>query len=224
MDYKYNRHYFDSINWIFVAGLSIFTIVFLYLYIWIGIVSLLGLGAYIYFKLWNKPKDEEIDAACVEQAQIIFQKGYEKLGIQADDVKQMDPVMFHGPLLKQISYDPAVKHGKDREVRSSNQEISVFYFSEHQVYVYDHCYSLIDDEQNERMNEYFYNDIVSLSSETTTKMYYNEGRKRDDFLTLHTITFTIVDGTKETFSVKDIQVEQSKIDQIKRLIRVKKGA
>lgn len=222
MDYKRNRRYFEMINWIFVAILVVIIAILLYLYIWIGIISLLGLGTYIFFKLRDMPTDEDIEAVYKEKAQIIFQKGYQKLGLDPDHVNEMDPVMVHGPCLEQISYDPAVKRGKDGQVRSSNHEISIFYFSENQIHVYNHCFSVIDDEQNETIGEYFYSDIVSISTALTTTMYFDDRRKQDAFTVLNTLELTGADGEKITCSIQDLEKAQPKIQRIKDLLRMKK--
>lgn len=224
MDYKRNRRYFETINWILVAVLVVIIAILLYFYIWIGIIGLLGLGTYIFFKLWDMPKDEDIEAVYQEQAQIIFQKGFQKIGLDPDQVNQMEPVMVHGPFLEQISYDPAVKRGKDRQVRSSNHEISIFYFNDQQIHFYNYRYSLIDDEHNETIAEYFYGDIVSISTAMTTTMYFDDRRKRDDFTVLNTLELSSADGEKLKCSIQDLQKVQPKIQRIKDLLRMKKGS
>lgn len=222
MDYKRNRRYFETINWIYVGIFTVLAAILLYVYILVGIVILLGLGVYIYFKLRDRPTDEDIDAVCLEHAQITFQEGYRKLGLDPADVNLIDPVMIHGPLLNEISYSPAIKRGKDQQVRSSNYEISIFYFNEKQVYVYNHSFSMIDNEQNELIGEYFYDDIISISTATTTTMYFDSNRKRDDFVALDSLKLSTLGTANIEFPVQDLEKVKGKIHRMKDLIRRKK--
>lgn len=222
MDYIRNRRYFETINWILVGILIVIVAILLYFYIWIGIISLLGLGTYIFFKQRDLPTEEEIDAVISEQIQKVTQKGYEKLGLDADQVNEIDPVLIHGPLLQEISYEPAVKRGKDFQVRSSNYNMSIFYFSEQQVYLYNHSFSLIDDEQNEVIGECFYDDIVTIFNSTTMTMYFDERRKRDDFFALDTLNICTSNGINIECPIQDLQVVQANISRMKKLVREKK--
>ena len=222
MDYKFNRRYFESINWILVTILAVVGLVLLYFYILIGIVILLGLGVYIYFKLKDRPTDEDIDAVFEEHVNTVLQKGYDKLGLDPDDVNLNDPVLLHGPLLDQISFSPFTKRGKDQKVRSSNYQAIVFYFNEKQMHVYNYSFSIIDDERNEVMDEYFYHDIVSASTSSTTTLFYDSGKKRDEFFNLEVFKLTFTGATGIECSIQDLQTVGSKILDMKKLIREKK--
>src|SRR5699024_2005931 len=122
MDYKRNRRYFETINWILMGGILVVAAIILYFFILLGIAIILGLGVYIYFKLRDNPTDGEIDDVFEEYAHTILQKGYRKLGLDPDDVNLIEPFVVHGPSVEEISYDPAIKRGKDQRVRSSNHE------------------------------------------------------------------------------------------------------
>src|SRR5690625_6108302 len=91
MDYKRNRRYFETINWILMGGILVVAAIILYFFILLGIAIILGLGVYIYFKLRDNPTDGEIDDVFEEYAHTILQKGYRKLGLDPDDVNLIEP-------------------------------------------------------------------------------------------------------------------------------------
>src|SRR5699024_1388524 len=93
MDYKRNRRYFESINWVFIGIIGVIAAIILYFFILIGIAILLGLGVYIYFKLRDIPTDHEIDDLFKEHAHTALQKGYGKLGLNTEDINLIDPIV-----------------------------------------------------------------------------------------------------------------------------------
>lgn len=224
MDYKRNRRYFETINWILVGVIVVITAIILYFFLLIGIAIFLGLGVYIYFKLRDRPTDEEIDDEFKEHADIVLQKGYGKLGLDPEDLNQMEPIVIHGPSLDPISYDPAVKKGKDQQVRSSNHEAMALYFKEQQVYFYHQSFSVIDDEQNEMIGECFYQDIISVSTASTTTMYFNNVRKRDEFFNLDVIKLVTLGSMNVECPVQDLEKIRKDIRRMNKLVRQKKSA
>lgn len=224
MDYKRNRRYFESINWILIGAIIVVAAILLYFFLLIGIAIFLGLGVYIYFKLRDRPTDEEIDAVFKEYAQTARQRGYGKLGLNSEDINLIEPIVFHGPLLDQISYDPVVKKGKDQKIRSSNHEVITFYFKEQQVYFYYQGFSMIDDERNEITGNCFYKDIMSISTASTTTMYFNNVRKRDEFFNLDVLKL-ITSGTMNVeCATQDLETIQGDIRRMRNLLHQKKNA
>lgn len=222
MDYKRNRRYFESINWIFIGIIGVIAAILLYFYILIGIAILLGLGVYIYFKLRDRPTDGEIDDVFKEYAHTILQKGYGKLDLDAEDTNLIDPIVIHGPSIDPISYNPAIKRGKDGKVRSSNHEAIIFYFKEQQLYFYHQSFSIIDDEQNEVIREYSYRDIVTVSLGSTTTMYFDSRRRRDEFFNLEFVELITLGAANIACSVQDLKTVEAKINRMKKLIHQKK--
>lgn len=223
MDYKYNRRYFESIHWLFISFVVIVGLILLYFFLLIGIAILLGVGAFIFYKLYNKPIEADIDIVYDEQAHLIIQKGVERLGLHASDVSLIDPIVIHGPLLDKIRFDPIVIKGKDEEVRSSNHEIIVFYFSEKQMYYYKYSFSVIDDEMNETVGEIFYQDIVSVSTSSITTPYFDHRKRREDFFNLDVFQLTTSGGTLIKCPVKNLQNIEQQIIAMKNILRDKKN-
>lgn len=223
MDYKFNRRYFDVINWLFVSIVIVVGVITLFFYLLIGIAILLAIGSYIFYKFYKKPIEADIDIAYKEQAHVAIQTGYEKLGISPRDFQLIDPIVIHGPLLNKIRFDPVVIRGKDQRVRSSNHEVIVFYFSEQQIYYYKRSFSIIDDEMNETIGEIFYDDIVSVSTSSTMTPYYDSRRKRESFFKLDVFQLTIAGGTSVQCPIKDLRDFEQTILAMKDILRKKKS-
>lgn len=219
MDYKRNRRYFGTINWILIGGIILVAAIILYFFILIGIAIILGVGAYLYFKLKDNPTDEDIDDVYEEYAHTVLKKGYGKLGLDPDDVNLIEPFVVHGPSIRELSYHPAVKKGKDKKVRSSNHEAMAFYFKNQQVHIYHQVFSIIDDERNETMADFFYKDIMAVLTTSTTTMYYNDSRKRDEFFNLDTIKLTTLGSIDIECAVQDLNSVNKPIRRMKSLIR-----
>src|SRR5690625_953059 len=224
MDYKRNRRYFETINWILIGVIVVIAAIILYFLLLIGIAILLGLGVYIYFKLRDRPTDGEIDDEFKEHAHTVLKKGYGKLGLDPEDLNQMEPSVIHGPSLDSISYNPAVKKGKDQKVRSSNHEAMAFYFKEKQIYFYHRVFSVIDDEQNEVTGEIFYRDMLSIFTASTTSMYFNDARKRDEFFNLDVVKLITSGSMNVECAVQDLDKVRTNVRRMRSLLRQKKSA
>lgn len=222
MEYKLGRRYFATINWIMVAIILLISVVLLYFKILYGIIPVLGVAAYLFFKLYDLPKYKEIDDVYIKQSQNILELGFEKLGIMEEDVSSRDPIVLHGPTFDPIRYDPAIKKGKDKKVRSSNYEVSVFYFGKEQVYFYQKRFSIIDDEHNEVVDAYFYKDIVSLATSSEMTGYYNELLRRDAFVNLDTVTLHTTASNPIECAVEDFNKTSEKVYQLKEFLGIMK--
>ena len=224
VDYKRNRRYFDTINWVVIGTLVIISIALLFFYIFVGIILLLATGSFLYFKLRDIPTDDEIDAVFEEQSRIVLDTGYQKLGLTQNEVNIMDPIVIHGPLIKNIRFSPAIKSGKDKIVRSSNHEVIAFYFGKDQVYVYYYSFSVIDNERNEVIDSYFYEDVISVSTSSTTTAYYDSSKKREEFVNLASINFNTYGPTSIQCAIQNLQRVEEKIYEMKNLLGEKKSA
>lgn len=196
MDLRQNRRYFESLNWVLLASILIIGIVLLFFYWIAGLIILLGLGTYMFFKIKDYPTDDYIDETLDQQVQEAIERGFVRLHINRHDVREHEPIVFHGPVDKPLIYDPVLKRGKDAHVRSSAHEVSVFYFGKHHLYVYQIHFSLVDEHFQEKIHEFRYEDIVSMTVDTATKRYY-EGRyqRREQFE--HHVFKMIVGGAYE---------------------------
>lgn len=230
MNYRRNRRYFATLDWILMAVLVIISIALFYLYsslklkllIVLGIVIVLGIALIIFLKYFDRPTDEDIDATYQEEADIAIRKGYEKLGLDPDTVLMLDPIVIHGPMVNKIRYAPAIRRGRDNKVRSSNYEMIVLFFSELQVYFYHQQFSIIDDESIETTDEYFYDDIVSISIASTSTTYYTGRYRREDHFKHKTFKL-VTEGRSVECAILNDKMIASEVAQMRDLLREKKG-
>lgn len=230
MNYTQNRRYFASLDWILMTVLAIISIALFYLYgkvkltfiLLLGIAILLGIGIVIFLKYFNRPSDEDIDATYQEEADVAVRRGYKKLGLDPDMALELDPIVIHGPMVDKIGHLPAIRRGRDGKVRSSNHEMIVLFFSLQQVYFYHEQYSVIDDERIEVTDEYFYDDIVSISLASTTTTYY-EGRYRREEHFQHQTFKLITEGRSVECAILDDDMVASAVTDMRNVLREKKG-
>lgn len=99
-------------------------------------------------------KDRQIAALNLKQ------KGLNKLGIDEDQVKEVDPICLIGPY-----YEKGWRRrGSDNVNRYSIYQITYIFCSSEQVYVYQYAVNLDSDEKKERAEEYFYKDITNFTT------------------------------------------------------------
>lgn len=106
--------------------------------------------------------DSEFDANKMRQinALNLKQKALNKLGIDEDQVKEVDPICLIGPV-----YDKGWRRrGDDRINRYSVNQVTYIFCSSDQVYVYQYTINLDSDEKKERAEEYFYKDITNFTT------------------------------------------------------------
>lgn len=103
----------------------------------------------------------------------IDNKSLNKLGIDIDEVQEIQPVTFAG-------YDFAnqkslAKRCNDGKWRCSGYQITKIYFSDKQIYFYQYSFDLTNDSVFEFTDEYFYKDVTNFSSglETVEKAVFN---------------------------------------------------
>lgn len=223
MDYKFNRGYFEKIPWFLLSFIGLIGIILLFYYFLIGFLILLVVGAFLFYKLYGKPKDGDMDLVYEEQAQLAIQRGFEKLGIRAGSAMLMDPIVIHGPLIDKISFEPVVFKGRDNIVRSSNYGVVVFYFGEEQVYYYHHTFSVIDDEVNEVFGELFYKDIVSISTATITTPYFDAHKRKERFFKQNIFEMTTSGGFKIKCPIQDLARVENHLEGMKDILRKRKN-
>ena len=177
MNYDRNRKYFEQgpikpIVVLFVVGAILCIIPFIF---FIGII-LIAIGALLLYLRSSGPKDMEIDQQCISMISNIQNQALQRLGLDADDVKEIAPIVFDGFYYDNIYQGVQYKVGKDNVFRASNYEGVVFFFSANQVYCYTYRFSLINNNETyNSTDEYFYKDIVSASTETISVSYNVNG-------------------------------------------------
>jgi len=104
------------------------------------------------------------------------------------------------------------KKGKGGIIRSSAATFTIFLFSDNQVFIYTLEFSLIAPEKKESSQEYFYRDIVSISTETAKSGSH-----------IFTIKISGGDSEKIPYGQEEESDIQQKINAFRQLIREKKN-
>lgn len=136
----------------------------------------------------NKISDAEIDKICSEYLSNTLQSmALDKLGIDEEQVRTIEPIQLHGYYYSDItsivatSAGSSIKHsiarnfgtspvqykssvqykmGKDRRLRASNYNKTIYFFSAEQVYCYNLRFSILGEEKQEATSESYYGDVV----------------------------------------------------------------
>lgn len=116
---------------------------------------------------FDSNKDRQIAALNLKN------KALNKLGVDEDQVKEVEPICLVGPV-----YNKGVRRrGVDNINRYSVNQITYIFCSSDQVYVYQYTINLDSDEQKERAEEYFYKDITNFTTIDDTEEFEFEVTK-----------------------------------------------
>lgn len=127
-------------------------------------------AAWLYFQFSGLPTDGDVDNDALEVVRGLQQQALTKLGLDADEVTLLEPLIVSGPFFKTIGSGVQIRMGKDQQFRASNYEGVVIFFSEHQLHSYKFQFSLTQqNERREQTDEYFYRDVVSVSTQSQTE-------------------------------------------------------
>lgn len=164
MDTKTAQKYFYSYgNW----GMLVIGVLTIPAFIGIGII------AYWLFQNRNalgRPTDTEFDNAVASKAGDIKAAALKKIGIDESEMSMIAPIVFFGPSLDApAGRTSLVKQGKDGLWRTSAYQACAIFFSENQVFLYTRTWSMINDNRQERTEEYFYGDIVSVTTSSESE-------------------------------------------------------
>jgi len=94
------------------------------------------------------------------------EKALSKLGVDEDQVNEIQPVMFEGYSFKNAWY----KRKANGDWVSSAYQISWLFFSSTQIYLYQYIFNMDEDKKFELTEEYFYRDVTSFSTRTETEL------------------------------------------------------
>lgn len=152
------------------------------------------------------------------------QKALNKIGLDEDQVKEIEPVHFEG-----FQYDKQslAKLGDDGKYRSSKYQVSWLFFSATQVYLYQNTFNMDEDGKKEATEEYFYKDITnfSTSSDTVETPFYDKEQDKDVLKNVDSNRFAItVPGDKFYCSLEQNDYTERAIQGMKAMLREKKNA
>lgn len=186
-----------------------------------GVVFLLiGLGllgggiALCVTKAKGVVSDAEYDAEVAKMLNNIQGRALQKLGIDIDEVKEIAPISFDG-----YGYKGArrAKKGADGLWRTDIYKCVVLFFSNNEVHCYTYLFNTVDGTQSENTDVYFYRDIVSVSTNTSTDLVLNNNVTYEEFV------LTTAGGTSLNVSIRDTGNAQRSINAMRQLLRAKKA-
>lgn len=117
-------------------------------------------GLFVFGKMTDQQYDEHVKN--VMQKLNIRQKALNKIGIDEDQLREIEPVCLEG-----YSREDAFV-GKDDILRSTKYETAWLFFSDTQVYMYGCTIDMTSDNKKENTEEYFYKDITNFSTSAET--------------------------------------------------------
>lgn len=111
--------------------------------------------------LQKRMSDAEYDALVRKETSNLKQRGMDKIGLDEEQLKEIEPVHFEDFVFNDDCYQ---KKGDDDIWRSSKYQVTWLFFSDTEVFVYQKTISFDEKKDKERTEEYFYKDIVSFST------------------------------------------------------------
>ena len=182
-----------------------------------------GLGAFLlYRQVAGRPADGYIDRQVNAILDELPQRALGKLGLDAHEVRLIDPIVVGGYPLG--SRGARVKVGKDGRVRSSLFEGVAIFFAEQELHAYKYRVSLVQkDDSGERTDVYFYRDVVSVSTKSFSISVPVVGETTPKTLKTEMFTLTTSGGTDVECSMdaSDDAVSRN-IQGARQLVRNKK--
>lgn len=150
-------------------------------------------------------------------------KGLEKIGLDEDELKEIEPVHFEG---YQFDTNCLSKQGEDGRWRSSKYQVSWLFFSVNQVFLYQYTFNMDADGKNEATEEYFYKDITnfSTSSDTVETSVFNKETNKNEIQKINSNRFAVtVPGDKFYCSLEQSNYTEQAIQGMRSLLRDKKN-
>lgn len=168
-------------------------------------------------KLMTDTEYEELVAKRIE-AMNIGQVSLDKLGLDPDQVKEIQPIILKDKVIKDHSF--RVKNKENGSLHSSTQHVTYLYFTDEQLFVYKIVFDMCCNMQEEWASEFFYKDICDVSSYTTKNVL-----AIDDFkFEYSTVSFEIIaSNSKIGFDIDGDNENVGSIQAMKQKIRERKA-
>ena len=159
---KYFKKFPKWAVWMIIIGLPLLAAKFL------GVIPI-GLGIWGIVSYYQKPSDEEMDAWIQEDLKEVRTRALGKTGLDPSELIA-EPVIVYGPRFWNIGgAEVGIKKGKDDIVRFMPLGVTVINFTPHQLLAYQCALDLTTGNSlSERTDEYFYRDVVSVSTQSKT--------------------------------------------------------
>lgn len=97
----------------------------------------------------------------------VKQMALKKLGIDEDEVREIDPVSFEGYVFTD-KVDNLVARASTNSWVSSEYQITWLFFGEKELFIYQYSFSMISDSKRENTMQYFYQDVTNFAAASET--------------------------------------------------------
>ena len=231
MNYEVTKKYFKVVDesipikgylalWIIGAILTCFIAVVVPL----GIIGILMIALGILLLVLKKkkikaekdsiPTDSQYDSEVSKGLLGLKERALNKLGLDEDEVKEIDPITFSGYYYK--GYDN-FKEGADGLYRTNKYRAVFLFFAKSEVHIYSCVFNTTEDVKREETDVYFYRDIVSVATATEEIKFNEKTLYNSEFFKL-----TTSGGTTLDVSLRDVDGAQRSINAMRALLREKK--
>lgn len=95
------------------------------------------------------------------------QMALKKLGIDEDEVREIEPVSFEGYVFTDKS-DNLVARASANTWVSSDYQITWLFFGEKELFIYQYSFSMTSDSKRENTMQYFYQDVTNFAAASDT--------------------------------------------------------
>ena len=229
MNYELMKNYFkkvdENIEYKPTLILALIGLLLIIIVKGIGIVlglACIALGVFLIISKKNKikaekdsiPTDEQYDSEVGKALNNLRQKALNKLGIDEDEVKEIEPISFDGYVYKGAT---ELKRGADGLFRTNKYECVQLFFSQNEVHCYTFNFDTTSDKHFESTDVYFYKDIVSVSTSSESE------KVKDTTVEYETFKLTTAGGTALQVSLRDVNNAQRSINAMRSLLRQKKS-
>ncbi len=171
-------------------------------------------------KLMTDAQYEELVAKRIE-AMDIGQVSLDKLGLDPDQVKEIQPIILKDKVIKDHSF--RVKNKENGSLHSSTQHVTYLYFTDEQLFVYKIVFDMCCNMQEEWASEFFYKDICDVSSYTSRNVI-EFGENNKDSFEYSTVSFEIIaSNSKIGFDIDGDNENVGSIQAMKQKIRERKA-
>ena len=162
-----------------------------------------------------KVSDAEYDKAVQLVLEFLKEQALEKLGVDEDEVSEIEPILFGG---YDFSNYTLSKQGKDGIWRTNKYKVVYLFFSQNEVHCYTLEFSTSESKSIESTDVYFYKDVVSVS--TCSKSVKIEGKEYEHEM----FKLVTAGGTVLEVSLKDVEKNsRNSINAMRQLLREKKA-
>src|SRR5712692_3773851 len=157
---KYFKKFPKWAVWMIIIGLPLLAAKY------VGLVPI-GLGIWGIVSYYQKPSDEQMDAWIQEDMKNLQTRALAKTGLDPSEIIA-EPVMVYGPRFWNIGgAEVGIKKGNDGIVRFMPIGVTVINFTAHQLVAYQCALDLTTGNAlSESTDEYFYRDVVSVSTQS----------------------------------------------------------